>query len=201
MKLVTLKTKKCRHCTNSFTPFNSLQVACSVECSLQLAKAKSQAKAKQESQQERKKEQAIKQLRKVEFEKQHKTLSQYEKEAKRQFQLYCRLRDHSIGCISCGTTNSQIWDGGHYMKAELYSGTIFHEFNVNKQCRKCNYFLGGNEFNYRIGLVSKIGLQEVEALEKEAQEKRFYKWTKAELIDIKELYLQKCRELKKVIEK
>jgi len=195
------KKKKCRHCGSPFMPFNSLQVACCIDCSLALAKLQQEAKAKKEASSSRKVEQALKQLKRAEFDQKFKKLSEYEAEAKKQFQLYCRLRDHKSGCISCGTTSSQIWDGGHYMKAELYSGTIFHELNVNKQCRKCNFYIGGNEFNYRIGLVAKIGHEAVEALEKEAQEKRFYKWSRDELIEIKALYLQKCRELKKSIEK
>jgi hypothetical protein len=42
-------------------------------------------------------------------------------------------------CISCGGNDKDLWDGGH-LKAEIYSGVIFHPANCHKQCRKCNRF-------------------------------------------------------------
>lgn len=125
-----------------------------------------------------------------------KTLSQYEAEAKKSFQKFIRLRDADKNCISCNTPSSDIWDGGHYKKAELYSGVIFDERNCAKQCRYCNRFLGGNEANYRTGLVQIHGEEHVLSLELYANETRQYKYTKQELIDIKKKYDLKIKELK-----
>jgi hypothetical protein len=29
-------------------------------------------------------------------------------------------------CISCGGNEKDLWDGGHFLKAEIYSGVIFN---------------------------------------------------------------------------
>ena len=109
-------------------------------------------------------------------------------EAKKVFQKWIRLRDKDKPCISCGTISSSVWDGGHFKKAELYSGVIFHEYNVNIQCGKCNRFLGGNELNYRTGLIAKIGEQAVLNLEHLAEMSRMKKYTNQELEQIKIKY-------------
>lgn len=123
-----------------------------------------------------------------------KTVSQYEAEAKRVFQKFIRLRDAGLPCISCGS-NSPLVDGGHYKKAEIYSGVIFHELNCNGQCQKCNRFLGGNELNYRVGLIAKIGLDRVEELERLADETRRTKLSKQELVGVKLFFAEKIRNL------
>lgn len=123
-----------------------------------------------------------------------KTLGQYEAEAKKSFQKFIRLRDSELNCISCDTPTSDIWDGGHYKKAEIYSGVIFDERNCNKQCRYCNRFLGGNEANYRTGLVKRFGEPYVLELEIYSNETRQHKYTKQELIDIKKFYDLKIKQ-------
>jgi len=125
-----------------------------------------------------------------------KTLGQYEMDAKRSFQKFIRLRDTNENCISCGNSQSDIFDGGHFRKAELYSGVIFNELNCHKQCRYCNRFLGGNEANYRNGLVKRIGEFKLAELEQLAIDTKIYKYTKQELIDIKKMYDLKIKELK-----
>ena len=72
-------------------------------------------------------EKAKKQVAKVEKEADNKireklkTLGKFESEAKTEFQRYIRKRDAELPCISCGTMTTDLWDGGHFKKAELYS--------------------------------------------------------------------------------
>ena len=108
--------------------------------------------------------------------------------AKQVFQKWIRQRDKNDPCISCGTVTSDLWDGGHYLKAEIYTGVIFNEMNVHRQCRKCNRFLGGNEAKYRLALCLKYGESEVVKLENTANELRQYRWTSDELKSIIEKY-------------
>lgn len=117
-----------------------------------------------------------------------KNLSDYEGEARRVFQKWIRERDKHLPCISCNNSDTDQWDAGHLFKAELYSGLIFHEDNVHKQCKQCNHRLHGNEINYRIGLVKRIGIERVEWLENHKDRLRIYKYTKDELIEIKNKY-------------
>ena len=117
-----------------------------------------------------------------------KTLGKFESEAKTEFQRYIRKRDAELPCISCGTEQTDLWDGGHFKKAELYSGVIFDEMNCHKQCRKCNRFLGGNELNFREGLIVRYGETYVLEIEQRAAKLRVYKYTKDQLKEIREKY-------------
>lgn len=108
--------------------------------------------------------------------------------AKKTFQSWIRKRDERLPCISCDRTNTKQWDGGHYFKAEIYSGLIFDEMNVNKQCVYCNRDLDGNLIQYRIGLVKKYGSYAVEGLEELAPKKKQYKYSRIELLDIINIY-------------
>ena len=113
------------------------------------------------------------------------------------FQKFIRLRDKDEPCISCGIKETDLWDGGHYLKAELYSGLIFHEMNCNKQCRKCNFYKDGNELEYREGLINKIGEQNVLMLENSKDYNRTYTYSNEELAQIKAKYSLKIKELSK----
>ena len=125
-----------------------------------------------------------------------KTLGEYEAEAKKSFQKWVRLRDAERNCASCDGNDKDLWDGGHFKKAEIYSGVIFDERNCHKQCRKCNRFLGGNELNYRERLVIRFGLDHVVELERYANATRQYKWTREELIEKKAEYDRRIKEFK-----
>ena len=118
------------------------------------------------------------------------TLSDYESLARQVFQRWIRKRDENEKCISCDTKMTELWDGGHFLKAEIYSGLIFEPTNCHKQCRKCNRFLNGNELNYRHGLIARYGEEYVLNLENKRHEARQYKFTKNELIFIRDKYLK-----------
>lgn len=125
-----------------------------------------------------------------------KTRTQKINDVKPIFQKYCRLRDADAPCISCGK-HSKYYDGGHFFKAEVYSGVIFDENNVHKQCVNCNRDLYGNLIEYRINLIKKIGIDAVEQLEQKALKTREYKYSDDELKNIKEVYALKIKQLEK----
>lgn len=179
--------KKCKQCKKEFTPLRPLQFVCSFKCSIDYSYDQRKKKEAKE-----KKDWAKK---KREFKEKNKTYTQRVNEVKKVAQEYCRKRDKDLPCISCGTMTSDIWDGGHFKKAELYSGVILNEFNINRQCRKCNHFLGGNELNYREGLIKKIGEDAVLELENQAKETRLYKYTLEQLEETKAYFKQKLKEL------
>lgn len=186
------KPRKCKAkgCTNTFIQRKSTEVVCSLNCAISEGKRKEALRREKELR-------LAKQLDKLKFKElkeKNKKTSKYEAEAKKVFQKYVRLRDAGNPCISCGS-NSPLVDGGHFKKAEIYSGVIFHEHNCNLQCQKCNRFLGGNELNYRVGLIAKIGLDNVEALERLADETRRTKLSKHELVEIKKLFAEKIKLL------
>ena len=169
-----IKPRKCRYCGEKYTPkHSSLEPCPKYECRLKHLEAN-----------KTKINRANKQVAKDKI----KSYSQRLGEAKKVFQKWVRMRDKGNGCISCGTKKASVWDGGHFKKAELYSGVIFHEFNTNLQCGKCNRYLGGNELNYRVGLIARIGEQAVKELEKLAEQTRTRKYSNEELEEIKRKY-------------
>ena len=168
---------KCAFCKKQFTQFNSTISVCGYQCAIEWGKLHP-------------KKTSIKRVNseiKSEAKQKLKTQAQLRNPIKLHFQKWVRMRDIKEPCISCGINEAK-WDGGHYLKAEIYSGVIFDERNVNKQCSYCNQYLDGNTAAYRQGLIKKIGLEEVEALEDLANETRTKKWTIEELQQIKTKY-------------
>ena len=102
------------------------------------------------------------------------------KKAEEYFNRFIRQRDKNLGCISCAF--GQVEHAGHYFAAGNYSVIRFNEHNVNGQCNKCNTHLSGNQAEYRIRLVKKIGLDKVEYLE--GIRHYPHKWDKFSLIEI-----------------
>lgn len=186
-----MKPKKCKICQTVFTPIRALQMVCGAKCGIEYG-------IRQTAKRERKKvKEYKKELRaeKREAKEKLKTYSQRVNEVKVIFQRYIRMRDAKLPCISCGAITSSVWDAGHYKKAELYSGVIFNELNTNKQCGKCNRYLGGNELNYRIGLIAKIGIERVLELEGLAESTRVKKYSDLELLEIRTRYAHKIKSL------
>jgi hypothetical protein len=183
-----VKPKKCIICKAKFTPFKTTQRVCSTKCALIFVGKDSKKKVKKQEKENRKE--------KRKYIEDNKSIKQLIAEAKKPYQKWIRFRDANQPCISCGSTTADIWDGGHFYKAELYTGMIFNENNVHKQCRKCNSFLGGNENNYRLGLIKRYGMDYVLELDAMAITARMYKFTKDEVRELKAKYLNKLKELK-----
>ena len=186
-----IKPRKCIVCSDEFMPYRTTMRACSAKCAIEYG-IRQTAKREQKKVAEYKAELRIE---KREAKEKLKTYSQRVNEVKVIFQRYIRMRDAKLPCISCGATTSSVWDAGHYKKAELYSGIIFHELNVNKQCGKCNRYLGGNELKYRVGLIDKIGVAKVLELDLLAEETRVKKYSELELLEIKTRYKNKLKGL------
>lgn len=125
-----------------------------------------------------------------------KSIARCINDARLVFQRWIRYRDANESCISCHSVDSAIWDAGHFYKAELYTGMIFDERNVHKQCRKCNTYLNGNENPYRQKLEQKFGQTWLQQLDRDAQVRRMYSWTRAELNAIKEKYAKLLKEIR-----
>lgn len=186
-----MKPKNCKICKAVFTPIRALQMVCGARCGIeygvrQTAKRLDKKVAEYKAELRTEKREAKEKL---------KTYPQRVNEVKVIFQRYIRMRDTKLPCISCGATTSSVWDGSHYKKAEVYSGVIFHEDNVHKSCGKCNRYLGGNELNYRVGLIAKIGNERVLQLEQLAEKTRVRKYSDLELLEIKTRYKNKLKGL------
>ena len=175
--------KKCRVCKEKFDAFNSLQFTCGAKCAIEWAKK--DIKTKKKKQHKLDKERV-------------KTRGQCLKEAQIEFNKFIRHRDDGDNCICCnGSTNDNHltgsgWDAGHYLSTGARPNLRFDEDNCHRQLVKCNRFLSGNAASYRIGLVKKIGIDRVEALECNHKEK---KYTIDQLKEIKRVYREKTKQL------
>ncbi len=107
------------------------------------------------------------------------------------FNKWIRNRDtinsKSFICISCHCIKSvDVMQAGHYLSAGSNSSIRFNDWNVNGQCLECNCFKDGNQKEYRIGLIDKIGKAAVESLEESANLN--YKWDREFLLGIIKKY-------------
>lgn len=127
-----------------------------------------------------------------------KTKSDYLKEAQIAFNAYVRARDAKDACISCGQwTDDKFgggWDCGHYRSIGSAPHLRFHLHGANKQCVKCNRHLSGNVAEYRKGLIKKIGIEKVEALESINQVKSM-RINEEYLIRLKRIFNKKKRKV------
>ncbi|PRH05420.1 hypothetical protein C6T60_14515 [Burkholderia multivorans] len=190
---VPLNPKKCRECGVVFAPARPMQKVCSPACAIALTekdKARKQARAQRAER---------KSLREA-LEK-AKTRGQHLKELQAAVNTYVRLRDAADGCISCDRpANWQgQWHASHFLSVGSHPGLRFNLLNIHKACSICNNWKSGNYAGYKPRLEKKIGKDMVEWLEGPAGREPL-KLTIAEIKELKALYREKARELKKNIE-
>lgn len=193
--LKTPKPKKCKApgCGQRFKPMLSTQKVCSPACALAMAKdpklqkvaAKAITKQARQDLQERREK--------------LKTKGEHMREAQQAFNAYIRERDRLAGyaCISSGRPldwNGNAVDAGHYRSTGAAPHLRFDENNCHAQSKHDNRYLSGNVAEYRLGLIQRIGLAAVEALETDQAPRRY---TIEDLQAIKALYRQKLRELRR----
>ncbi len=109
----------------------------------------------------------------VKMKKAAKSKGDWAKDAQQQFNRFIRLRDDSLPCISCQRHHEGQYHAGHYKTVGAHPELRFHEHNCHKQCAPCNNHLSGNISNYRIGLICKIGEEELLNLEGPQYVKRY----------------------------
>ena len=180
-----LKPKSCKQCKQLFTPKKLLQRTCGFDCALAytlVLKVKNDKAQRVKSRKENKEK-----LNKL------KTKSEWLKDAQVEFNKFIRLRDAESVCISCGRYHSGQYHAGHYRSVGSAGHLRFNELNVHKQCSACNNHLSGNIINYRINLIYKIGLAQVENIESDNTPKHY---TIDEIKEIKTKYRNLCKHLK-----
>ena len=184
MNQTQLKPKTCKHCGTTFHPTRMMQKVCGRVCAGRLVKA---AKKEQAERDKARKEKI-------------KTIPELKKEAQHAFNAYIRARDRLQPCICCGRSESggyglsgHGWDCGHYRSTGSADHLRYNEDNAHRQLVICNRYGAGRAVDYRIGLIARIGLERVEALE---ADNTSTKWTAELLREIKATYKAKLKELK-----
>lgn len=172
--------KPCKHCGTPFTPARPLQAVCSARCAGRYVKATKKAEVATT----RARKQALKRI------------PDLIADAQKSFNAYVRARDEKEACICCGrfpmSDAWHSWDCGHYRSTGSASHLRFNEDNAHRQLVICNRHGAGRAVDYRIGLIARIGLARVEALE---SDNRVHHWTREELIAIRDTYRAKLKAL------
>lgn len=195
-RAMQLKPRKCKHCSEKYTPTKPMQSACSVACAIELgkkARAKSEAVKARQAKTEKKAERARDRAKKEAM----KTIPQLVKEAQIAFNSFIRARDADKPCICCGLPLGTgevggAFDCGHYRSTGSASHLRFDERNAHAQRKICNRWGAGRAVDYRLGLISRIGLEAVESLESDNKPR---KWAREELMEIKIAYKEKEKKL------
>lgn len=188
-----MKPKKCKNpaCKGMFTPSKPMQAACSIPCAQEIARLKREKAEKSQKKVER----AHDKVRREKL----KTRSEWMKEAQSAFNSFIRARDREAGhaCISSGRVldwSGNAVDAGHFRSVGSSPENRFNELNCWAQSKHDNQYLGGNAIEYRKGLIARIGLEAVEALEADNTPR---KYTIEDLKGIKKTYSAKAREIAK----
>lgn len=187
---MTKKPPKCSVCRAEFTRCRPLQKVCGkFECIKAAGEAKTLKDRAKREQEERKKTRVQKEAL--------KTRSDYIKEAQHAFNSYIRLRDAHLTCICCAQPLGDAaigggYDCGHYRSVGSAPHLRFDERNAHAQRKQCNRYGAGRAVDYRIGIISRLGIAVVEALESDTAVK---KYTIDELKAIKATYKAKLKQL------
>lgn len=202
------KPKKCRveTCRASFVPARMGQAVCSPACAI-IDAPRHEPKARK----------ALAQVgrREIEVRKEAlKTRSDHMKDAEKAVRDYRRTYELSIGsgCISCGESQESIlaaqgwktggaFDAGHFLGKGARPELRLEPTNIWLQCKACNsgsYMHARKGYTvsqgFRTGLIARIGLETVEALEADHAPR---KETVEQLKAITAEYRAKTRELKR----
>jgi len=170
--------KSCKVCKEKFTPtFKKMQPTCGkTECAVEWGRKL-----------------RGKETRKALAKHRENDKSWVKKKAQEAFNKYIRERDKDLPCISCGITTGQRHASHYRSRGAAPQNLAYHEDNVHSSCAQCNTFKSGNIGEYRIRLIRKIGLEQVEWLENQNEP---YKYTIEELREIRDIYRAKAKELK-----
>lgn len=153
-----LKPKKCKICKELFTPITPLQMVDGPDCAYKYVVKQREKKEKEEG----------KDMRRVNklLEEKIRSHSGWLQILQKLFNRWIVLRDKSLPCISCGTTNDVMYSCGHYYTVGSYPNLRFDTDNCHKQCLNyCNKNLSGNIVEYTPNLIRKIGQEQFNALE------------------------------------
>ena len=183
LTVTLLRARKCLICFTRFTPDRENVTWCGAECGYLVSQ---QELAKKDRIADRAKREAM------------KDRGDHIEAAQTAFNAWVRARDADLPCICCGkfsTSKASIggkWDAGHYLSRGSHPHLRFDERNVFKQRKGCNRPGGTTAASFRLGVIKRIGLEAVEALE---STQGYCKWTIEELIEIKNEYRAKLRAL------
>lgn len=193
--LTTTKPPPCKWCKKRTDKIGRLLHEECVDPWLAAQRAKKAAAAKKEQRAKAKVERAETRRRKEAVKRQPDLIA----EAQIAFNAFIRARDAGQPCICCGKPFEPqrpggSMDAGHFRSRGAAGHLRFNEDNCHGQRKNCNRPGGATYAAFRAGVVARIGLARVEALE---ADNGVRKWTADELRAIRATYRQKLRDLQR----
>ena len=178
-----LQPKPCAVCAKPFQPWNSMAKVCGYRCAAKVPKLA----RKEEAAQTKAKKEGM------------KGYPELKSEAQKAFNEFIRARDAGKACICCGqypqgaeALKGGAWDAGHYRSRGACPELAFDERNCHAQLKRCNRH-SWDVAGYRAELVRRIGLEQVEDLERHHPPKHY---NRGDLRTIRDTYRAKLKELK-----
>ena len=135
----------------------------------------------------------------------HKSISKLKDTVWPIFSEYIRKRDclRTTGtlewgrCITCGLPfKYSALQAGHFIPGR-HNSILFEETCTHAQCYRCNVPMGGEPLKYRREIIRLYGEDYDLKLEEQAMETK--KFTRDELIELKEQFQAKIKELEKEV--
>lgn len=182
---MSFKRKTCKHCRKKLEPERPGQIVhteCAADYAIALNAKKARAKAKEVRKADRVRKEKL------------KSRADWMKDAQKAVNAYVRARDANEPCISCGRYHQGEWHAGHYLSRGAHPELALDPRNIAKQCQPCNVHLSGNQINFRKGLIARHGVEFVEWLDGAHEPK---KYTIQDLLQIRDKYRHKLKEMKK----
>ena len=191
--------RKCKHC--GFFAYDMIKIKAGSFCNMSHAAKWGVKKAAKDRERKAKKAETEKKKvhakQKREFYDNDRPVRM--REAQKAFNAFIRYRDKLLPCVSCGNftndkdlVNGSRWDCGHFKSRGAHPELRFEELNCAKQCVKCNRDSSGNIANYRVELIKRIGVENLDWLEGPHEAK---KYTCADLKEIELHYKAKLKQL------
>jgi 5-methylcytosine-specific restriction endonuclease McrA len=192
---MSFKRARCAHCRGKLIqerPSQIVHVECAEGWALALIAKRDREEAKRAKAQQ-KAERAKDREKKQAFKKIPELIA----DAQIAFNAFTRERDKDKGCFVCGRPfTSEIGrrlQAGHVRSRGAAGHLRFNEDNCLGECEGCNGPHGAKPHQIKAGAIARIGQDKWGALEADNTP---HKWSREELIQIKEAYRKKLKELK-----
>ena len=189
----TIRPRRCKakSCREQFTPARQMQAVCGWKCAQEVAKVRREKEAAEAAKQERAMTRAEKERL--------KSTRKLAAEVKEAMHRWVRLRDEGKPCICCGKPMEPqrfggSVDAGHYLSVGSAKHLQFDERNIHAQRKSCNRPGGTTRASFRAGMIARIGLEAVEALEADQTPR---KYTADQLREMRDRYRRLARELER----
>lgn len=193
-----VKKRKCKNCKKYTDTFIVVPagVFCSIDSALEYTSEKRKKVTEKRIKKQREEANKAKRREYREIKKRLKPRTWHMNKAQKACNEYIRLRDSNLACISCGRYHNGQYHAGHYLTIGAHPELRFNELNIHAQCAPCNNELSGNLINYRINLIKKIGINQVEWLE---SYHKLQHLTIEQINSIEKFYKKKSSSLKNII--